>query len=109
MDCVTSSEDDVQLVGFRERAPVSPAPYSLAAAPPSRPGSCMAEVETGTSHWTRKYGVPKLIRVTEISKALTQVLRHAAPRLGIEMQEDGYVDMGPSAGPTILEAVGNRS
>ena len=30
----------------------------------------------------------------EISKALTQVLRHAAPRLGIHMEEDGFVSMG---------------
>eukprot|EP00439_Symbiodinium_sp_Y106_P053665 s5701_g7.t1 len=33
-------------------------------------------------------------RAKEISKALTQLLRHAAPWLGIRIQEDGYVDMG---------------
>ena len=45
----------------------------------------------------RKNGTPKRVRgerAKEISKALTQLLRHAAPRLGIRIQEDGYVDMG---------------
>ena len=45
----------------------------------------------------RNNGTPKRIkgdRAKEISKALTQLLRHAAPRLGIEMEEDGFVDMG---------------
>ena len=45
----------------------------------------------------RKNGTPKRVRgerAKEISKALTQLIRHAAPRLGIRMQEDGYVDMG---------------
>ena len=45
----------------------------------------------------RKNGTPKRVRgerAKKISKALTQLLRHAAPRLGIRIQEDGYVDMG---------------
>ena len=33
-------------------------------------------------------------RATEISKALTQTSATQPPRLGIEMSEDGYVDMG---------------
>ena len=45
----------------------------------------------------RKNGTPKRVRgerAKEISKTLTQLLRHATPRLGIRMQEDGFVDMG---------------
>ena len=45
----------------------------------------------------RKNGVPRRVRgerAKEISKGLTQILRHAAPRLNIAMGEDGFVDMG---------------
>ena len=45
----------------------------------------------------RKNGVPRKVRgdrAREISKGLTQILRHAAPRLNIAMGEDGFVDMG---------------
>ena len=89
VDSVNSSKDEVQLVDAFKPAPlerrligghtVRPPP-----APPTR-----QEVEKGTAHWMRKGD-----RVTDISKALTQILRRAAPRLGVEMQEDGYVDMG---------------
>ena len=75
--------------GHRVRPPPSP---------PSRSGSSASVVEeTGTAYWMRKNGTPKRVRgerAKEISKALTQLLRHAAPRLGIRIQEDGYVDMG---------------
>ena len=75
--------------GHRVRPPPSP---------PSRSGSSASVVEeTGTAYWMRKNGTPKRVRgerAKEISKALTQLLRHAAPRLGIRTQEDGYVDMG---------------
>ena len=33
-------------------------------------------------------------RANEISKALTQLLRHTAPRQGISVAEDGYVELG---------------
>ena len=45
----------------------------------------------------RKNGVPRRVRgdrAKEISKCLTQILRHAAPRLQITVHEDGFVDMG---------------
>ena len=45
----------------------------------------------------RKHGVPKRVRgdrAREISKGLTQILRHTAPRLNIAMGADGFVDMG---------------
>ena len=44
----------------------------------------------------RKNGVPRRVRgdrAREISKGLTQILRHAARRLNIAMGEDGFVDM----------------
>ena len=61
-------------------------------APPER-----YEPLTGTAQWMNQHGTPPRVRgnrAMEISKALTQVLRHAAPRLGIHMEEDGFVSMG---------------
>ena len=61
-------------------------------APPER-----YEPLTGTAQWMKQHGTPPRVRgnrAMEISKALTQVLRHAAPRLGIHMEEDGFVSMG---------------
>ena len=49
VDCVTSSDDDAQLVHSREPEP----------APPSRPGSPMAVTETGASHWTEVIDVSR--------------------------------------------------
>ncbi|CAE7314010.1 TRPT1, partial [Symbiodinium sp. CCMP2592] len=73
--------------GHRVRPPPSP---------PSRSGSSPVD-ESGTEHWMRKHGKPSRVRgerAKEISKALTQLLRHAAPRLKIPIQEDGYMEMG---------------
>ena len=60
--------------------------------PPAPP-----ERESGTETWMRQFGVPARVRgsrAMEVSKALTQVLRHTAPRIGLQMGEDGYVLMG---------------
>ena len=65
---------------------------------------------SGTAHcWMRYNGTPFRVcgeRAKEISKALTQLLRHTAPRQGISVAEDGYVELG---GPTTLEAVDHSS
>ena len=45
----------------------------------------------------RYNGTPPRVRgerAKEISKALTQLLRHTAPRQGISVAEDGYVELG---------------
>ena len=106
----SSHSDDVKMLTPRESAqPAAIPPASThrligghrvrpPPSPSSRSGSSASVgEETGTARWMRKNGTPSRVRgerAKEISKALTQLLRHAAPRLGIRMQEDGYVDMG---------------
>ena len=111
VDSSSSHSEDVKMLTRREPThPVAAPPRDSAhkligghrvrppPSPPSRSGSSASVVEeTGTAYWMRKNGTPKRVRgerAKEISKALTQLLRHAAPRLGIHIQEDGYVDMG---------------
>ena len=56
----------------------------------------------------RYNGTPPRVRgerAKEISKALTQLLRHTAPRQGISVAEDGYVELGDLLEATTLEAV----
>ena len=111
VDSSSSHSEDVKMLTQREPThPVAAPPPDQAhkligghrvrppPSPPSRSGSSASVVEeTGTAYWMRKNGTPKRVRgerAKEISKALTQLLRHAAPRLGIRIREDGYVDMG---------------
>ena len=104
-----SSSDDVKVVALREPAPCTEAPRPSQAPtdhkligghqvrqPPQPPSRSTTE-ETGTKHWMRANGTPARVRgerAKEISKALTQILRHAAPRIGLHIQDDGYVAMG---------------
>ena len=77
--------------------PAPPAPPSRQRSPSRERDTSGTGIEEGTSHWMRKHGVPKRVRgdrARDISKGLTQILRHTAPRLNIAMGADGFVDMG---------------
>ena len=77
--------------------PAPPAPPSRQSTPRKGQDTPRTGVEEGTNHWMRKNGVPRRVRgdrAREISNGLTQILRHAAPRLNIAMSKDGFVDMG---------------
>ena len=77
--------------------PAPPAPPTRQSTPRGGQDTPRADIEEGTNHWMRKNGVPRRVRgdrAKEISKGLTQILRHAAPRLNIAMGENGFVDMG---------------
>ena len=77
--------------------PAPPAPPSRQRSPSRERDTSGTGIEEGTNRWMRKHGVPKRVRgdrAREISKGLTQILRHTAPRLNIAMGADGFVDMG---------------
>ena len=115
VDSSSSHSEDVKMLTQREPTHPAAAPPPDQAhkligghrvrpppSPPSRSGSSVSVVEeTGTAYWMRKNGTPKRVRgerAKEISKALTQLLRHAAPRLGNMWTWETYY--GPHASGT---------
>ncbi|CAE7364501.1 TRPT1, partial [Symbiodinium necroappetens] len=92
---VVEQDEDIQIVEVSQASHKQdgPALREPAWAPPAAE---QHRLIGGTETWMRQFGVPASVRgsrAMEVSKALTQVLRHTAPRIGLQMGEDGYVLM----------------